>query len=159
MLLFIRHLWCFLLLVVVTTARAQPDNLSFVHLGTAQGLSHSNVICTIQDSRGFMWFGTREGLDRYDGYTFIVYKNKAGDDNSLANNLVQGIVEDAQGYLWIGTWGGGVDRFDRRTEQWVHFKHNPADPHSLASNVVLCLLLDSQGHLWVGTDDGGLDRM
>ena len=106
-----------------------------------------------------MWFGTREGLDRYDGYTFIVYKNKAGDDNSLANNLVQGIVEDAQGYLWIGSWGGGIDRFDRRTERWQHYRHNPADPHSLSSNVVLCLLMDSQGHLWAGTDDGGLNRM
>jgi signal transduction histidine kinase/ligand-binding sensor domain-containing protein/CheY-like chemotaxis protein len=154
-----RALWCFLLLVVVTSARAQSDNLSFVHLGTAQGLSHSNVICTIQDSRGFMWFGTREGLDRYDGYTFTVYKNKAGDDNSLANNLVQGIVEDAQGYLWIGTWGGGIDRFDRRTERWLHFRHDPNDPHSLSSNVVLCLIMDSQGHLWAGTDDGGLNRM
>jgi len=159
MYLSIRHLWCFLLLLVVDAAHAQSDNLSFVHLGTAQGLSHSNVICTIQDSRGFMWFGTREGLDRYDGYTFTVYKNKAGDDNSLANNLVQGIVEDADGYLWVGTWGGGIDRFDRRTERWQHFRHNPADPHSLSSNIVLCLLLDSQGHLWAGTDDGGLNRM
>lgn len=154
-----RHLWCFLLLFVVASVRAQSDNLSFVHFGTAQGLSHSNVICTIQDSRGFMWFGTREGLDRYDGYNFTVFKNKVGDDKSLANNLIQGIVEDAQGYLWIGTWGGGVDRYDRNTEQFTHFQHNPADPASLSSNVVLCLLLDSRGRLWVGTDDGGLNRM
>jgi signal transduction histidine kinase/ligand-binding sensor domain-containing protein/CheY-like chemotaxis protein len=154
-----RHLWCVSLLFVFAGARSQSDNLSFVHLGTAQGLSHSNVICSIQDSRGFMWFGTREGLDRYDGYTFTVYKNKVGNDNSLSNNLVQGIVEDRQGYLWIGSWGGGVDRFDRSTERWVHFRHNPADPHSLSSNIVLCLLLDDQGRLWVGTDDGGLNRM
>lgn len=159
MLVSYRHLWCILLLFIVTSVRAQSDNLSFVHYGTAQGLSHSNVICTIQDSRGFMWFGTREGLDRYDGYSFTVFKNKIDDNKSLANNLIQGIVEDAQGYLWIGTWGGGVDRFDRNTEQFTHFQHNPADPSSLSSNVVLCLLLDSHGRLWVGTDDGGLNRM
>ncbi|GGB15670.1 hybrid sensor histidine kinase/response regulator [Puia dinghuensis] len=134
-------------------------HLSFEHLGTAQGLSHSNVICTLQDSRGFMWFGTREGLNRYDGYTFTVYKNKAGDDKSLANNLVNSIVEDAKGYLWIGTWGGGLDRYDRKTDEFVHFRHDPGNPASLADNQVLSLLLDSRGFLWVGMEGGGLDRM
>lgn len=134
-------------------------HLSFEHLGTTKGLSHSNVTCALQDSRGFMWFGTREGLDRYDGYSFTVYKNKAGDDKSLANNVVNAIVEDAQGYLWIGTWGGGVDRYDRRTNTFTHFRHDPGNPASLSSNLVLCLLRDSQGTIWVGTEDGGLNRM
>ncbi|HEY6901875.1 MAG TPA: two-component regulator propeller domain-containing protein, partial [Puia sp.] len=117
------------------------------------------MICTLQDSRGFMWFGTREGLNRYDGYNFTVYKNKLGDDKSLAYNLVNAIIEDDKGYLWIGTWGGGLDRYDRRTDQFVHFKHNPSDPGSLSDDLVLSLLVDSRGTIWVGTEEGGLNRM
>ena len=154
-----RYLWCFLLLICSIAGSSQSASLSFGHLGTAQGLSHSNVICALEDSRGFMWFGTREGLNRYDGYTFAVYRNKVGDDKSLANNLINGIVEDAQGALWIGTWGGGLDRYDRQTDQFVHFRHDPANPASLSSNIVLALLLDSRGTIWIGTEDGGLDQM
>ncbi|HLI93283.1 MAG TPA: two-component regulator propeller domain-containing protein, partial [Puia sp.] len=110
-------------------------------------------------SRGFMWFGTREGLNKYNGYTFTVYKNEAGDDKSLANNFVYDMVEDAAGNLWIATWGGGLDRYDRRTDQFTHFRHNPADPASIASNLVLALLKDSRGTIWLGTENGGLDRM
>jgi len=134
-------------------------HLSFEHLGTTKGLSHSNVICALQDSRGFMWFGTREGLNRYDGYTFTVYRNKVGDDKSLSNNVVNAIVEDSKGYLWIGTWGGGLDRYDRGTNSFVHFRHDPGNPTSLSSDLVLCLLRDSRGAIWVGTDDAGLNRM
>jgi signal transduction histidine kinase/ligand-binding sensor domain-containing protein len=106
-----------------------------------------------------MWFGTREGLNKYDGYTFTVYKNKPSDGKSLACNLVNDIVEDGKGYLWIGTWGGGVDRYDRRTDEFVHFKHNITDTNSLSSNLVMTLLCDSRGFIWVGTEDGGLNRM
>src|ERR1700742_704678 len=127
----------------------QSQHLTFEHIGTAQGLSQSNVICTLQDSRGFMWFGTREGLNKYDGYVFTVYKNKLGDDRSLANNLVNAIVEDDKGYLWIGTWGGGLDRYDRQTDQFVHYRHNPKDPSSLSSNLVLSMIRDSRGNIWV----------
>jgi len=106
-----------------------------------------------------MWFGTREGLNRYDGYTFTVFKNKVGDDKSLANNVVNSIVEDSKGYLWIGTWGGGLDRFDRNTNTFTHFRHDMGNPASLSSNLVLALLRDSRGILWVGTEDAGLNRM
>src|ERR1700744_5096791 len=94
-----RFYWSLFFVLLSAVVRSQSDNLSFEHLGTAQGLSHSNVICALQSSRGFMWFGTREGLNRYDGYTFTVYKNTIGDDKSLANNLVNALVEDRHGYL------------------------------------------------------------
>ena len=154
-----RFFCCLFFVLLAAAARPQSGNLSFEHLGTAQGLSHSNVICALQGSRGFMWFGTREGLNRYDGYTFTIYKNKIGDDKSLANNLVNALAEDGHGYLWVGTWGGGVDRYDRNTDQFVHFRHDSTKPASLSSNLVLSLLLDSRGFLWVGTEGGGLDRM
>jgi signal transduction histidine kinase/ligand-binding sensor domain-containing protein/ActR/RegA family two-component response regulator len=156
---FYRYLWCFWLLILSSTAYPQTDHLSFEHLGTGDGLSQSNVICSLQDSRGFMWFGTREGLNKYNGYSFTVYKNETGDDKSLSNNLINGIVEDAKGNLWIATWGGGLDRYDRKTDQFTHFRHNPADPTSLSSNLVLTVMRDSKGSIWVGTEDGGLNRM
>ncbi|HVS96250.1 MAG TPA: two-component regulator propeller domain-containing protein [Puia sp.] len=159
MLAFNRLLWYPLLLLLSLDAWCQSAHLSFEHLGTVQGLSHSNVICTLQDSRGFMWFGTREGLNRYDGYTFTVYKHHLKDDKSLSNNLIDAIVEDAQGYLWIATWGGGLDRYDRKTDRFEHFRHDPSNPSSISSDLVLCLLKDSRGYLWAGTEDGGLDRM
>ncbi|HET6255564.1 MAG TPA: two-component regulator propeller domain-containing protein [Puia sp.] len=154
-----RFLGVLVLLLTTTLAYPQTEHLSFEHLGTAQGLSQSNVICSLQDSRGFMWFGTREGLNKYNGYSFTVYKNEFGDDRSLSNNLVNDIVEDSKGDLWIGTWGGGLDRFDRKTDQFTHYRHRADDPGSISSNLVLALLKDSRGALWVGTEDGGLDRM
>jgi signal transduction histidine kinase/ligand-binding sensor domain-containing protein/CheY-like chemotaxis protein len=154
-----RYSGILLLLLKTTLVYPQTAHLSFEHLGTAQGLSQSNVLCSLQDSRGFMWFGTREGLNKYNGYSFTVYKNEVGDDRSLSNNLVYDMVEDSRGDLWIGTWGGGIDRFDRKNDQFTHFRHRPDDAGSLSSNLVLALLKDSRGMLWIGTEDGGLDRM
>ena len=156
-------LYRFSLLIGVTLtslfAYPQSQHLTFEHIGTAQGLSQSNVLCTLQDSRGFMWFGTREGLNRYDGYIFTVFTNNVQDNKSLSNNFVNDIVEDPSGFLWIGTWGGGLDRYDRRTNQFTHFRHIPGDTASLSSNLVVTLLCDSRGIIWVGTEDGGLNRM
>ncbi|HUB60545.1 MAG TPA: two-component regulator propeller domain-containing protein, partial [Puia sp.] len=154
-----RYLSILPLLLTTTLAYPQTAHLFFEHLGTAQGLSQSNVICSLQDSRGFMWFGTREGLNKYDGYSFTVYKNEIGDDRSLSNNLIIDMVEDSRGDLWVGTWGGGLDLFDRKTDQFTHFQHRAGDPGSISSNLVQALLRDSRGTLWIGTEDGGLDRM
>src|SRR6186713_3353077 len=146
-----RLLFNILLISLSSIACAQSQNLKFEHIGTARGLSQSNVISILQDSRGFMWFGTRDGLNRYDGYGFTVYKNDALDKSSIGNNYISDMREDDKGYIWIGTWGGGLDRYDRRTNQFVHFRHDPADPASLSSNLVICLLRDSRGALWIGT--------
>src|SRR4029077_5484911 len=85
-------------------AICQKKNIGFEHLGTDQGLSQSNVLSILQDSRGFMWFGTRDGLNRYDGYTFTVYKNNEKDKHSISNNYVYHVVESSTGDLWIATW-------------------------------------------------------
>ncbi len=136
---------------------SQYQNLKFEHVGTSQGLSSSNTICMLQDSRGFMWFGTRDGLNKYDGYSFTVYKNKAGDRNSLSNNTINGIVEDADGLLWIATWGGGINQFNRETEKFTPFKHIKTNSNSISSDLVNSILIDGQGILWIGTEESGLD--
>jgi signal transduction histidine kinase/ligand-binding sensor domain-containing protein/CheY-like chemotaxis protein len=154
-----RYLLIGLQLILSFSAFPQSQHVKFEHLGTGDGLSQSNVICIMQDSRGFMWFGTRDGLNRYDGYQFTVYKNDPLDRKSLGNSFVMDMVEDAKGYIWIGTWGGGLDRYDRKNNQFVHFRHDPADRNSLSSNLVIRLLRDSRGVLWVGTEDGGLNML
>jgi ligand-binding sensor domain-containing protein len=81
-------------------------DLKFTHLTTNDGLSQSNVTAILQDRRGFMWFGTRDGLNRYDGNNFVVYKNNPKGPDSLTSNTVHDLMEDDQGYLWIATYTG-----------------------------------------------------
>lgn len=82
------------------------QNLRFERISIEQGLSHSTVYCIFQDSKGFMWFGTRDGLNKYDGYTFTVYKHDPTDPHSLSHNQVMTIFEDSNGILWVGSKSG-----------------------------------------------------
>ncbi len=137
--------------------RAQYQYLQFDHIGIEQGLSHSNVICMLQDSRGFMWFGTWDGLNKYDGYSIKVYKNDPQDNSSICHNYITGMVESKNGDLWIATEGGGVSRFNRNTEKFTSIKYDPANPNSLSNNSVQNIIEDEQGLVWIATADG-LDR-
>lgn len=137
-------------------ALSQNQHIRFEHLGTTQGLSQGNVISIFQDSRGFMWFGTKDGLNKYDGYSFTVYKYDAANDNSPSHNTIQAIAEDGDGDLWIATWGGGLDMFDRKKERFAHHKANNKDSFAIGTNYINSLLFGSDGHLWVGTEGKGL---
>src|SRR5450432_3653563 len=95
----IRYFFCFFLLATGLSAIAQKKNIQFEYLGTNQGLSQSNVVCILQDSRGFMWFGTRDGLNKYDGYKFTIYKFEVANENSLSQSTIQAITEDSDGNL------------------------------------------------------------
>lgn len=138
---------------------AQTKQIAFSHLSTDAGLSQSNVTCVLQDQQGFMWFGTRDGLNRYDGYHFQVYKNQPGNPNSLSNNFITDILSDHAGHLWIATFGGGLDRFDIRTHRFRRLEHQKNRPGSLSDNFVNKLYRDPQGRIWVCTDGGGLDLL
>jgi two-component system sensor histidine kinase ChiS len=110
----------------------------------------------LQDSQGFIWIGTQDGLNRFDGYTFTVYKNDPDDANSLSLNSILSLHEDDDGALWVGTWGGGLNYFDVRSKLWTRYRHAPDDPASLCGDVVADLFEDSRGLLWIATNDGGL---
>ncbi|MBP9212339.1 MAG: hypothetical protein KBF97_06030, partial [Bacteroidetes bacterium] len=92
---------------------AQP--LKFRHLGIEQGLSQSSVMCSLQDSEGFLWFGTWDGLNRYDGYSFVHYRHDPQDSSTISNNSILAIAEAPNGTLWIGTATRGINVLDRRT--------------------------------------------
>ena len=140
---------------------AQTPDLKFERLSIAQGLSHSTVNCILQDRKGFMWFGTFEGLNRYDGHSFAVYKHHPENSKSLSSNVVWSIYEDSRddGTLWVGTDHGGLNKFDRATETFTRYQHDPTNLHSLSSNRVRSIYEDRTGRLWIATSDGGLNKL
>jgi ligand-binding sensor domain-containing protein/two-component sensor histidine kinase len=147
-----------LLLMLCGAVYAQeetPEN-QFGHLALEEGLSHDTITCMVQDQKGFLWFGTYRGLNKYDGYTFTVYPDNRPDSRPPVVNslLVVSLYEDRTGILWIGTGDGGLIKFDRETLQWKSYQHNPAQPNSLSHNIVLTIYEDRRGELWVGTADG-----
>jgi ligand-binding sensor domain-containing protein len=143
---------------VATPLRAQAPDLQFRHLSIRDGLSQSIVDAMVQDRRGFVWFVTEDGLNRYDGYRFSVYKHDARDPASLVHNEIKCIHEDRAGILWIGSFSRGLERFDPSTGRFSHFQHDMDAPASLASDIVWSVIEDRQGRLWVGTAEG-LDRL
>ncbi|MBI5471688.1 MAG: hypothetical protein HY961_05035 [Ignavibacteriae bacterium] len=139
--------------LVASVAAAQPE-LAFRHLTIDNGLSQNSVNCIHQDRLGFMWFGTQDGLNRYDGYEFKQYHHEPGNPNSLGNNYVWTIHEDRDGIFWIGSFGGGLTRFDPATETFMVFKHEKGNPRSLSNNHVFSIVEFPESTLWLCTDDG-----
>jgi len=132
--------------------------LKFTHITTNDGLSQGYVTAILQDRQGFMWFATRDGLNRYDGNSFVVYKNNPGDPASLSSNFLQDLMQDAKGYLWIAT-NTGVDKFDPVTERFTRYLHDPNNSNSLGGASVKSIAQDSRGTLWFGTEDSGLEKL
>lgn len=131
----------------------------FERISLEQGLANESVHEIIQDSQGFMWFGTEDGLNRYDGFNFIVMRHDSADPNSLSSNDFGKIVLDPSGIMWLGTWGGGLNRYDPKTGTIKRYIHDAGNPHSLSNDRVEFLYKDSFGRLWVGTDGGGVNRL
>lgn len=141
----------------VPPSRGAGQAIRFEHISIEQGLSQSTIHCILQDREGFMWFGTQDGLNKYDGYRFTVYKSDIEDPYSLSSNIISSLYEDRAGDLWIGT-RSGLDRFDRETERFHSYQHSSGDPHSVSNNVVTAIYEDQTGALWIGTFGGGLNR-
>jgi ligand-binding sensor domain-containing protein/signal transduction histidine kinase len=127
--------------------------LRFDHISIEQGLSQSSVQVIFQDRRGFLWFGTEDGLNRYDGYNVKIYKPDPDAINSLSDRWITSIVEDREGYLWIAT-RLGLNRYNPRTEEFIRFLHDDANPVSLIDNHINVLYLDKNDNLWIGTTSG-----
>lgn len=147
----------FIYVLIATCTLFTPlvaQDYKFSHIDVEQGLSQSVVNCVMQDRQGFMWFGTQEGLNRYDGYNFKVYKRDPQDTNSLGNNFIYTIFQSKDGMIWIGMNGSGLDMLDPVTENFTHFPYNANDVTTISSNSVRVIHEDAKGNIWVGTDDG-----
>jgi len=134
------------------------QHLRFESISLEDGLSQSTVFCMLQDHQGFMWFGTEDGLNKYDGYNFTVYNHDSEDPNSLGSDWIQAILEDDSGILWIGTNNGGLNRYDKSLDQFIRYWHDSDDPSSLSDDSVTAIYQDREGVLWIGTGGGGLDK-
>ncbi|MDZ7763857.1 MAG: SpoIIE family protein phosphatase [Melioribacteraceae bacterium] len=149
----------FLILIFSLYLSAQEDYL-YENISVADGLSSSsfNPFENIyQDKFGFLWFGTTDGLNRYDGYEFKVYKNIPGDTTTLPSSNIQTVTEDADGNLWIGT-PGVMNRFDRQSETFSHFpiEHGSA---TLQQDIQIAhTLIDTKKNFWIGTQGRSVQK-
>ncbi|HEY6515457.1 MAG TPA: two-component regulator propeller domain-containing protein [Steroidobacteraceae bacterium] len=139
-------------------AAADSPPLIVTHLTTADGLPQGTVRAVLQDSRGFMWLGTEDGLVRYDGQDLVRYGYSPQTNRGLPGNFIRQIVEGPQHDLWIAM-NGGVARWNRARDDFTVYRHDPHDPSSLASDDVNVLSIDAQGRVWIGMADAGLDML
>jgi diguanylate cyclase (GGDEF)-like protein len=139
-------------------ADAFSKSIQFDRFSVSEGLPSANIFKIIQDKKGFIWLATEEGVVRYDGYYFRVFKHEIGKSDDISGNYITTMKEDSRGYLWIGTVGNGLNRFDPTTEEFVHYKYDKNDLNSLSNDTVLAIEEDHLGNIWVGTNNG-LNRL
>jgi ligand-binding sensor domain-containing protein/serine phosphatase RsbU (regulator of sigma subunit) len=152
-------LWplCFFLALTPSLSAVTHKIVRFDKISLEQGLSQTTVYCILQDRQGYMWFGTQDGLNRYDGYRFYIYRPEPDNPHSISSIVIRSLYEDRQGNIWVATLGG-LNRFDPAVERFTSYRHVPGDSHSLSSSNVNVVTEDSDGNVWVGTDDG-LNRL
>jgi ligand-binding sensor domain-containing protein len=146
---------CLSIILSSDASFAQDHRIKFRRLSTGNGLSQSNVTCILQDARGFLWFGTQDGLNRYDGYQFTVFRNDPADSTSLPNNYIKAIKEDREGTIWVGTWGGGLCRFDPFTGRFTPFNAGKPVSGQIPDSFINAVEIDKQDNVWVGTENRG----
>ncbi len=145
---------CFLFFLLLMGAGQAFSQLSFDHLTVSNGLSQSTVLSIAKDSRGYLWFGTRDGLNRYNGKNIKVYRHDDQKNTSIsADDYIYTIVKSKDNNLWIGTQRG-LNYYQPKTDAFEKIYHNPKDPSSLSSNAVLSVCETKNGQVWFGTNQG-----
>ena len=149
-----KYIFLILAQFITLMALCQKLQLNFERIGTKEGLSDLNTLCIMQDSHGFIWVGTENGLNRYDGHQFRVFYNEASDSGSISNNYVKNLFEDKQGNIWIATHGGGMNKFDRKSNRFTRYLHDPLNPNTISDNTINKIITDSEGRFWIATSYG-----
>lgn len=164
-----------ILMIFITSffsSKAKTDEYIFHQLKIEDGLSQSTILSSLQDSKGYMWFATRSGLNRYDGYKFVVYLHNPKDPSSLSDDGTSSLYEDKNGTLWIGTINGNLNKFDRQTETFSYknvldfidnipeqkdeFYEYPLSFSRNQSNTITSITEDKQGYIWISTWGKGI---
>ena len=146
------------LIVNPSLISAQHEGIRFESITPEMGLSQATVHCILQDSKGFLWFGTEDGLNKYDGYNFTIYRHIERDSNSISDNFIWALHEDSDGAIWVGTSTGGLNKYDAGRNVFVQYRHKTDDPKSLSQDDVRTIFEDRYKNLWVGTNNGGLNK-
>ncbi|MDF1547876.1 MAG: two-component regulator propeller domain-containing protein [Bacteroidales bacterium] len=148
-----KAIFCISLILILSTAWSQSKNIRFRRLTINDGLSLSSVYCIYQDSKGFMWFGTEDGLNRYDGKNFKIFRPDAGNKNSISHKWIDQVLEDKSGNLWFGS-RGGLTKYNPKKEAFTQYKNNLDESNKLCNDTIICLLEDDEDRLWIGTIGG-----
>lgn len=146
----------FYFILFITTVPSQYQDFHFNHITTDNGLSKSSVTCVLQDKTGYMWFGTFNGLNRYDGYEFSIYQYDQNDPKSISHNYISSITEDSKNRLWVGTIDG-LNCYDRTFDNFKIYRHNDSNENTVSDNQIEVIYEDSKNRLWIGTRSGGLN--
>jgi ligand-binding sensor domain-containing protein/signal transduction histidine kinase/DNA-binding response OmpR family regulator len=141
--------------LVFLVNHAETGNYSFSRIDADQGLSNNQVQCVFKDSRGFIWIGTSSGLNRYDGYSFKVYRNVPGDTTSLNDNRVSYIFEDSKGKMWVGT-GGSFSVYDPLKDNFSGFTELSQKNIEIPIDSLSEIRQDNRGNIWFISSDQGL---
>jgi len=147
-----------MLIIIDRNIFAQSDNIVIEHISIDKGLSHRNVNCVMEDSYGFLWIGTADGLNRYDGYEFVVYKSNTWDTTSLSSPIISILTEDEEGNIWVGT-PNGLNLYQRDSDSFLRYTHDTKDEYSISKmDGIEAILVDrnNSNYVWIGTDGGGL---
>lgn len=151
----------FCLTVFINPVKAQLNNSFFRNIGPEDGLSHAKVNCIMQDKRGFLWFGTEDGLNRYDGHYFTMYRSQPNDTTCISGNIITDLYEDKRGIIWIATADGGITRYNYHlpaSKQFKQYKYNPRHPNGIPQDRVNNITEDQLGNLWLATNNSFLVR-
>jgi ligand-binding sensor domain-containing protein/signal transduction histidine kinase len=131
----------------------QNPTLRFDHISIQQGLSNSAVTAGAQDEHGIIWFGTFDGLNKYNGYEFVVYRHNSDDNSSISDNIIYDMYADGKGSLWIGT-DNGLSRFDTQLQVSENYSSSESDITTISDNVINVIIPDQNAGLWIGTESG-----
>jgi ligand-binding sensor domain-containing protein len=143
-------------IIIIFTIQLSAQSISFNHLTVEDGLSNNKVNTIIQDKTGFLWFGTDDGLNRYDGYNIKVYRHNNSDSNSISDNSIWSLLEDDSEYIWVGTKEGVLNRFDPRKEVFTkwEFKTPISGGDGIAN-----LYEDRKKNIWIATRRSGVYKL
>ncbi len=135
-------------------ALTRPNNFTVENYTSDEGLSHNNVDCIVQDATGFLWIGTHDGLNRFDGFSFKTYFNNPNDSTTLGSGHIESLLVDKQGELWIGTLYG-LDKYNKKNDRFIHIA-KITKCHDLMRADIKAIIDDEQGNIWIGTYGNGL---
>lgn len=148
----------FLILLIAQPNIFSQHPIRFKRISIEQGLTQSTVYQMFQDKMGFMWFCTQDGLNKFDGYKFEVVYNEPNNSGSISNNYIYCAALDEEGNIWLGTNGGGLNKYNPKTNFAERFLYNFNDNNSLSANIVRSIAIDNDQNVWIGTEGGGLCR-
>ena len=149
------NIWAlFVVSFFVSILSAQSRFIKFEHISVNEGLCQSSGRVLFQDSKGFIWCGTQDGLNKFDGYQFKTYRYNPKDENSISESFILAAFEDTNDIIWIGTSGGGLNKFDVKSKKFIRFKRGKKIKNSISNNFVNKIYKDTKKKLWFATVDG-----